>query len=177
VSRPRPELELQGDRVALRPARAGDAERLAEILAEPAVAAWWPNYDLQRVREELPEFSVAVVDGDVAGWLIVTDEDDPDYRHAAFDIALTSELHGRGYATEALRLVIAQLIDEGHHRFTIDPSAGNERAIRAYAALGFKPVGTLREYERRPDGRGWRDGLLMELLASEFRREPAQARK
>lgn len=60
------------------------------------------------------------------------------------------------------------LFDErGHHRLTIDPAAANARAIRAYERVGFRPVGVMREYERGPDG-VWRDGLLMDLLASEF---------
>jgi aminoglycoside 6'-N-acetyltransferase len=52
---------------------------------------------------------------------------------------------------------------KGHHRFTIDPNVANERAIRSYAPVGFKPVGVLRAYERDPDG-GWCDGLLMDLI-------------
>ncbi len=43
----------------------------------------------------------------------------------------------------------------------------NERAIRACATLGFRPVGRLRSYQRMPDG-SWVDGLLMELLAGEL---------
>ena len=67
-----------------------------------------------------------------------------------------------------MRLVIEHLIAErGHHRFTIDPAAANERAIRAYQRLGFKRVGVMRRYERGADG-SWHDGLLMDLLADEF---------
>jgi aminoglycoside 6'-N-acetyltransferase len=33
--------------------------------------------------------------------------------------------------------------------------------------VGFRPVGVLREYWRAPGG-AWRDGLLMDLLASEL---------
>ncbi len=49
----------------------------------------------------------------------------------------------------------------------IDPALANERAIRAYAAVGFRRVGILRRYERGPDG-VWEDGLLMDLLAEEL---------
>jgi aminoglycoside 6'-N-acetyltransferase len=55
----------------------------------------------------------------------------------------------------------------GHHRLIIDPAAANERAIKAYAAIGFKPVGVMRRYQRAADGT-WHDGLLMDLLAEEF---------
>ena len=34
----------------------------------------------------------------------------------------------------------------------IDPAAANERAIRAYAKVGFKPAGVLRRSWRGPDG-------------------------
>lgn len=159
---------LRGARVTLRPAVAGDAAALAAILAEPAVAAWWPRYDLDRVREELGEALAIEIDGAVQGWLFVEEEDEPDYRHVALDIALASALHGRGYGSETLRLAIRHWIEaRGHHRFSIDPSAANEQAIRAYAAIGFRPVGVLRRYERAPDG-SWRDGLLMDLLADEL---------
>jgi aminoglycoside 6'-N-acetyltransferase len=62
-----------------------------------------------------------------------------------------------------LRLAIEHFVAKGHHRFTIDPDPRNERAVRSYAAVGFKPVGILRAYERNPDG-GWNDGLLMDLV-------------
>jgi len=43
----------------------------------------------------------------------------------------------------------------------------NDRAIRAYRAVGFGPVGVMRAYERAGDGT-WHDNLLMDLLAAEF---------
>ena len=85
------------------------------------------------------------------------------YRSVGLDIFLTTALHGQGLGREALRLVIAHYLERGHHRFTIDPAADNERAIRTYAAVGFKPVGRLRDYELGADGT-WHDGLLMDLL-------------
>ena len=39
----------------------------------------------------------------------------------------------------------------------------NENAIRAYAKVGFRPVGVMRSYERNADGT-WHDNLLMDLL-------------
>jgi aminoglycoside 6'-N-acetyltransferase len=86
----------------------------------------------------------------------------------ALDIALATHRHGRGYGPDALRVAIRHFIARGHHRFTIDPAADNERAIRAYRAVGFRPVGLMRAYERGSDGR-WHDNLLMDLLADELR--------
>ncbi len=158
---------LRGERLLLRPAAPDDVEALTRMLAEPEVARWWGRYDAAKVRDELPISFAAVVDGAVQGWLQAHEETEPDYRHVAFDIALATALHGRGYGREALRLAIRHFIERGHHRFTIDPAADNERAIRAYEAVGFKPVGVLRKADRAPDGR-WRDSLMMDLLAEEL---------
>jgi aminoglycoside 6'-N-acetyltransferase len=167
------ELRLRGPRVVLRHATEGDIEALTAILTEPTVARWWGARDAARVRRELldepgVESFVVEIDGSPGGVLLIAEEDDPDYRHAALDISLATRHQGRGLGREALRVAIEHLVAErGHHRFTIDPAADNEVAIRRYAAVGFKPVGVLRRYERGPDGT-WHDGLLMDLLADEL---------
>jgi aminoglycoside 6'-N-acetyltransferase len=159
-------VTLSGSRLLLR--RAVDADRgaLSEILSEPEVARWWGPFDESTAFDELGASFVIVVDGSVVGWLLFEEEDWWQYPHVSFDIVLTTGLHGQGFGQEALRVAIRWFVSRGHHRFTIDPAADNARAIRTYAALGFKPVGVLREYERR-DG-AWHDGLLMDLLAGEF---------
>ena len=53
--------------------------------------------------------------------------------------------------------------DLGHHRLVIDPAVANERAVRCYEAVGFRPVGVMRRYQRMADG-NWEDGLLMEFV-------------
>jgi aminoglycoside 6'-N-acetyltransferase len=164
---------LHGQRVTLRPVRLDDVERLTDILREPEVARWWGRYDAARVRAELLEDPDSVVyaieaDSQVIGLIQYYEETDPDYRHASIDLFVATAWQGRGYGGEAIRAVARHLFEErGHHRLTIDPAASNERAIRAYERVGFRPVGVLREYERAPDGT-WRDGLLMDLLASEL---------
>ena len=165
---------LAGALVTLRRAEMADAERLAEILATPAVAAWWGQHDLERVRREVIDpgdgtvVFVIEVDGDVAGLIQYAEENEPDYRHAGIDIFLDQAYHGRGLGADAIRTVARYLFDiRGHHRLTIDPAASNERAIRSYKRVGFRPVGIMRRYERGSDGT-WHDGLLMDLLAEEL---------
>ena len=164
---------LRGDRVLLRPVRHDDAAWLLALLTEPSVAAWWQKWDAARVGEmiedrEEPAFAIEV-GGALVGVLLLGEEALPMYRHASLDIAIATEHQGKGLGPEALRLAIAYLIEErGHHRFTIDPSAANERAIKAYARLGFKPVGVMRRYERDVESGEWGDGLLMDLLAEEL---------
>jgi aminoglycoside 6'-N-acetyltransferase len=166
---------LHGELVTLRPVEPRDAERLAEILAHPGVAEWWPGFDLDRVRREITgdaddETAVFAVeaDGQVIGLVQYAEEDDPDYRHAGVDVTLHPRWHGRGLGADTVRTVARHLFqDRGHHRITIDPAAHNERAIRSYLRVGFRPVGVLRRYERSPDGT-WHDGLLMDLLPEEL---------
>ncbi len=157
---------LHGERLTLRPAGEGDVDALAAILSESDVHAWWGTYDAGRVRRELaqiPSWAIEV-DGVASGWLHANEEPEPDYPSVAFDVLVSERVRGSGYGREALEVAIRWFANErGHHRFTIDPAVENERAIRAYEAVGFERVGVLRRYERGPDGR-WRDGLLMELV-------------
>jgi aminoglycoside 6'-N-acetyltransferase len=167
---------LRGELVTLRPVQPRDAERLAEILTHPSVAKWWPGYDLDKVEreitgdadEETVVFAVEV-DGQVIGLVQYAEEADPMYRHAGIDVTLHPDWHGRGLGADAVRTLARHLFeDRGHHRVTIDPAAHNERAIRSYLRVGFRPVGIMRRYERGPDGT-WHDGLLMDLLPEDLR--------
>jgi aminoglycoside 6'-N-acetyltransferase len=173
MRKPQP-ATLQGQAVRLRPVTAGDAPRLTEILTHPEVARWWGRYDLDRVQRELVDPDDGTVtfaiqaDGQAIGLIQYWEEPDPDYRHAALDIFLHPDWHGRSLGADAIRTLARHLFqDRGHHRLTIDPAADNQRAIRAYRRVGFRPVGVLRRYERGPDG-GWHDGLLMDLLPEDL---------
>jgi aminoglycoside 6'-N-acetyltransferase len=157
-------VTLRGERVTLRPLAPEDVAALNAIIAKPGVREWWgtdPTVDDQDA------FTI-LVGGEIAGWLGWYEETDPDYRHGGLDIFLDPGHHGRGLGREALTLAARWLVHErGHHRIIIDPAAANTRAIAAYAAVGFKPVGVMRRYERGPEG-SWHDGLLMDLLAEEL---------
>lgn len=166
---------LRGERVVLRPVRPTDRDRLRGILAEPSVARWWgpPHPGVEVVDDWLaadPDTTVWVieVEGAVAGSIQASEEAEPDYRHAGLDLFLATAYQDGGLGTDAIRTVARHLLGPGgHRRLTIDPSAANERAIRAYARVGFRPVGIMRAYERGPDG-SFHDGLLMDLLRDEL---------
>jgi aminoglycoside 6'-N-acetyltransferase len=159
---------LQGPRVLLRPLVPGDLPALEAIRAEPGVLEWWG--EIQPGDFEHPESGVIFtieLAGKVAGLIQYDEIPEPQYHSAGIDLFLGAHWQGRGLGREAIALVVDHLIDaRGHHRLTIDPAVANERAIRCYESVGFKPVGVMREYERGLDG-SWHDGLLMELLSSE----------
>lgn len=151
----------------LRPLAAGDGAELLRIVETPEVARWWDEVDEGFPFTDDPSATrlVIEVDGAVAGMIQFAEELEPKYRHASIDLFLDPSLHGRGLGTEAVRRVVRHLIDErGHHRITIDPATTNAAAIRAYEKAGFVRVGVMRSYERDVGGRGWHDGLLMELV-------------
>ena len=164
---------LRGERVQLRPLAEEDVPALVELLRHPEVARWWGPHDAERVRgdlllDEQTESLAVELDGELIGVVLIAEENEPDYRHAALDISLRADLLGQGLGREALRVAIDHLVEErGHHRFTIDPALANERAIAAYEKVGFRRVGVTRRSERGVDGR-WHDGLLMDLLAEDL---------
>lgn len=165
---------LHGDRVTLRLLAEEDLPRLLEILLQPGVAEWWACYDMERLRADTlgdPDgTSLAVeLDGAFIGLVLYTEEKDPYYKSVGIDITLDISCFGQGLGYDTLRAVARYLFEEcGHHRLTIDPAVANERAIRAYERVGFKPVGVMRQYEKGADG-AFHDNLLMDMVAGELR--------
>ncbi len=165
-------LQLRGQHVVLVPVAAEHVTELRRILCTPevrlrwgdeAASPQWPFDDPSATR-----FTV-LLDGAVSGMVQYSEEQEPAYRHASIDIFLDPVVHGRGVGRDAVGTLAQHLVrDRGHHRLVIDPAADNEPAIRCYSAVGFRPVGLLRRYERDADGTGWHDGLLMDLLAEEL---------
>ncbi|MBV9823585.1 MAG: GNAT family N-acetyltransferase [Actinobacteria bacterium] len=173
---------LTGPRVSLRPGGAGDVAALRAILAEPSVARWWGEPDPAEVitahltGSEGDQLLVIEAGGQIAGGIQYHEENEPRYRHAGIDIYLSGRCQNQGLGAEAVALLASFLLtDRGHHRLTIDPAAGNARAIACYRKAGFLPVGIMRQYEGSPDG-SFHDGLLMDLLRGELIMPgPAQA--
>ncbi len=171
---------LIGPRVLLRPCREADLPHLLAILREPAVASHWSEADDDFDRQALlsgddPDGAerittfVIMSEDEVIGWIAGWEKLHRDYRHAGIDLFITTKQQGKGYGTEAVRLVCKFLFEErGHHRITIDPAADNLRAVHAYEKVGFKRVGILRQYERGADGT-YHDGMLLDLLPEDLR--------
>jgi aminoglycoside 6'-N-acetyltransferase len=163
---------LTGRRVTLRPGAAGDAAELLARRGDPTVARWWGPVDRDEIAAKLAgrddaEFLVVEVGGAVAGGIQFAELGGKEFRHAGVDIFLGAAFQGRGLGREAVSLLVDYLFGvRGHHRLIIDPAVANEPAVRCYQAVGFRPIGVMREYQQMADGR-WHDGLLMELLASD----------
>jgi aminoglycoside 6'-N-acetyltransferase len=168
---------LAGPRCVLAPLEPAHAEALREIRRRPEVLRWWrplePDFPLDDDSESvrwtvLLKDDAGAVDPRPRGMIQYFEEDEPDYRHAGMDVFLDPSAGGRGLGREVVAVLARHLVtDRGHHRLTIDPAADNAAAIACYAAVGFRPVGRMRRYERGSDGT-WHDGLLMDALAEEL---------
>jgi aminoglycoside 6'-N-acetyltransferase len=141
---------------------------LLAIAREPEVARWWLRVDEAQLRSRPGDSFAIEHEGQLAGYAEVWEELDPEYRHAGIDLFLGHAYQGRGLGGDAVLTLARHLVhDRGHHRLVIDPAAENERAIRAFERVGFRPVGVQRKVELAEDG-SWRDGLLMDMLAEEL---------
>jgi aminoglycoside 6'-N-acetyltransferase len=165
-------FRLEGQAVALIPVVGGHVEELRRIAGLPEVRSRWGDEHLnpQWPFDEPSVNRLSVIHKSVVCGLIqYGEEDDPMYRHASIDIFLDPAEHGRGLGRDAIDLLARHLFFTlGHHRLVIDPAVDNEAAIRCYAAVGFRPVGVMRRYERDAEGQGWHDGLLMDMLIEDI---------
>ena len=154
---------IRGPRVLLRPLAGADLPWLREAARQPSVAAWWDvGTGVGWVDEVLADDDVVpyVVEaaGQAIGFVQWSEERDPGYRCAWIDLFIVDGAQGAGYGREVVRTLAQWLVEQrGHHRIEIDPAADNVRAIRAYEAVGFRPIGVARRRERTVDG-GWPQG-------------------
>lgn len=162
---------LRGPLVTLRDPREADVEPLAAILQEPEVSIWWVGYDADRVRREFiehPESTRIIEVGErPAGVLVVLRGEDPEYPTTVMHIFLSTAFRGRRIGEESLALAIRHEFGAGITRITLDPNVKNEGAIRSYERLGFRRIGILRDYQRRPGGT-LDDALFLDLTRSDF---------
>src|SRR3954452_21462057 len=101
-------MEMSEGELELRPFQPEDEEAVLAMLAEPEVVRWWPVPDFERDTGW-----VVLVDSEPSGWLEYHEEEYTWYPSVAFDIALATSLHGRGYGRRALRLAIAHFVAKG----------------------------------------------------------------
>lgn len=160
-------MDLFSERLKLHEAKLADLPALREIIQKPGTAEWWGEFEGSEDDDELLDGWTIRLGDTIIGWIAAHEEKAAKYPFVALDIMIDPDFHGNGYGPEALRAVIDHFVGHGHHRFTIDPSADNARAIRAYEKTGFKPIGIARRYEQLRPGE-WSDGLLMDLLVEDL---------
>ena len=129
---------------------------LAGWLAEPHIAEWWddPEVELAAIREHIDSVSVEPLiielDRQPIGYMQSYDphlEDGHPYQDQPFgtlgiDISIGDpDLVGIGHGSAIVRQFVGELFAEGAPRVIIDPDPTNGRAIRAYEKAGFRSIG------------------------------------
>jgi RimJ/RimL family protein N-acetyltransferase len=171
---------LIGEKVYLRPIEEADAERCYEWFSDPEVRVHilrrpYPNtarssLDYFRSLDPARTQLFAIVSREAGAYIgnCGLHDIDPVNRHAELGIVIGDRAFlGKGFGREAVHLLCAHAFRTLNlHKVALHVSAPNERAIRAYTAVGFKPEGRLRDREF-VDGR-YVDTIVMGLLRGEF---------
>ncbi|MEV0614052.1 GNAT family N-acetyltransferase [Nonomuraea sp. NPDC050404] len=175
---------LHGKLVRLRATTPDDFEAIWRWGNDPDVVRWmfagYPE-SLEQARERLAaippnnyrncRFIIeSLDDGRAVGFIRLRDAE-PEVGHAELDVQIgEKDVWGRGYATEAMRLMCRYGFREMRlHRIGLDVVTENAAARRIYEKVGFVEEGRLRECFRQ-DGE-WYDMILMGLLEDELRDE------
>jgi RimJ/RimL family protein N-acetyltransferase len=174
---------LTGERVVLRPVEGADAAGRAELLRDLEVRRLTGTHGQVRpgVLERAEQLYASRAAQDDELWLAITDKHTGSYvgevvlqelkaenQACSFRIALAgSRVFGRGYGTEATRLILAHAFETvGLHRVSLEVFAFNPRARHVYEAVGFVREGTQR-HALYWQGE-WIDADTMAVLADEW---------
>ena len=152
---------LEGSRVALRGLGDADVPALLAIFGDPEVMRFWSSGPLageQGARALLDDirrhfrartlfqWGIARLDDDaIVGTTTIFHIDD-EHRRGEIGFAIGRSHWGRGYASEAVTLLIRFAFEQlGLHRLEADPDPQNAASIRVLEKQGFRYEGLLRE--------------------------------
>jgi diamine N-acetyltransferase len=161
------------DGVRLRPTMLSDLDFVLSVEQDPAnrpfITPWERMQHEGAVR--FPDFRHFIVEtgaGTHAGGFVILQGCRSPYRSIELKrLVLAREVQGRGLGRRCLRRLIELAFrDLGAHRFWLDVKDFNQRALHLYESEGFVTEGRLRESVWTESG--WRDLVLMSVLASEF---------
>lgn len=149
--------------ILIRPAGTEDADAILRILGETYEATWKPELTAEAiarfessahtaayVRERLPFFQVACIDGEVVGLL--------DWRDDFIDALHVSPRHQRlGIGAALLHHAETAIASAGHACIRLETDTFNRQARSFYQRNGY------RELDRYPDEE-WQSGFTTVLL-------------
>ena len=130
---------VRGRLTTLRPADAGDVDRLVAWHADPDVARYWDGETFTRA-----EMEARLAREDVEAWIVEETSEPVGFLQIhpdGLDMFLIPSARGRGLGPDAARAMAEHLIRErGRERVTVDPYAWNDGAVRAWERAGFAEV-------------------------------------
>ena len=171
-------MEFRTERLLLRLARADDLEPLHAIFSDPRAMAFWssmPHGDRQTTRDWLASM-MAIQPGEGEDFIVECDGQLLGkaglYRFPDIGYILHPDHWGRGYAREALTLVIDRAFEaHGPERISADVDPRNEGSLALLKKLHFREI---RRAERTWEiGGEWYDSVYLALDPADWRRSRA----
>lgn len=139
-----------------------------EFIGEENHRTWFKS--AQSGSDKSLTLGVRSDEGDVLVGLVQLVDINRLYRNAELRIRLAPDKLGRGYGTEATRLLCRHAFNDLNlHRVFLTVRASNPRAIRCYEKVGFQVEGRLREH-CFADG-VYDDFVVLGILRSELKDE------
>lgn len=157
----KPERELRGDGLLLRPLGAKDLPRIVEACSDPLFARWLPwlrgGYTLERAEEFVTDFASSNWESGQPIWALCF-EVDPDSLIGVLDLRdrgqgeweigywMRPEVRGRGLMITANHLALNHVFSSlGALRVMHYARVGNTRSRNVARRLGFVPEGVRRK--------------------------------
>ena len=171
---------LKGEKIVLRPITEADAENIFASLSDEEsmkLTGTQETFTLEQVQafcarvtaaDDRLDYAITLPDDPRYRGEVVLNELDWTNRSANFRIAISgAENRGKGYGTEATRLVLRHAFDTlGLHRISLEVFDFNPRAQHVYQKLGFVQEGVSR------DALFWHgkyhNSIQMSLLAPDY---------
>ncbi len=179
-------MELGGETVRLRPARADDDPRIVEACSDPTTA-WWLGqlpqpYGPEDAAEWRAHMLVEAAAGRRTGWIVADPE--TDLLLGAIDLFSVRpgwdgeigywahpDARGRGAMTAAARMLIAHAFRPGDQggvglvRLQAITAVGNDASAALLLRLGMRRAGLYRAFVQTREGRS--DAVLYDLLSDD----------
>jgi RimJ/RimL family protein N-acetyltransferase len=178
----------QGKRIRLRAVEPGDAAFFYEWNLDSersrALDFLWPPTSFAQVQAWTEEQSRRRMEKDSFHWVIENEAGLPcgtihtlqcSPRDGAFSysIDIAAEQRGRGYAGEAIRIVLRYYFEElRYHKATVFVHSDNLASIRLHEKLGFQAEGRLRQVVYSHGE--YLDLLYFGITRQEFNRQPEE---
>lgn len=163
---------MENDKVKLRALEPEDANLIFHWENDPEVWHHGTNhvpYSLQQIREYIKSvkdvfsdkqvrFMIDLKSGPCIGMVDLFDFE-PIHQRAALGVLIDKEYRQKGYAREALQLLIDYASNQlGLHQVHCSIRSGNKESIRLFENVGFEKVATLPQWLR--NGKAWENELI-----------------
>lgn len=170
--------KMTGNRLYLSPINTDDAEHYIKWLNDKAVAKTYAQYssvvasknDLKWLFEPangVHRYAIVLLDGDVLIGSISLHDINHLNRNAFIGIFIGEEEQGKGYGTEAIRLILGYGFNTMNlHNIMLSVHSDNDAGIASFKKAGLRETGRRREWVFK-DGK-YIDVIYMDILAREF---------